>query len=97
MSDPVIASVGDAIVRQSDLKLLSPPNWLNDRIISFYFEYLYENVFTTERQKAQICFISPEVSQFIKLASSSAEVGMFIEPLMLEDKKAGWSDFPDRL
>jgi hypothetical protein len=42
MSDATVVSLGDALVRESDLNLLSGPYWLNDRIISFFFEYLHQ-------------------------------------------------------
>lgn len=38
--DAKVLSYGDVLLRARDLELLSPPNWLNDSIISFYFEYL---------------------------------------------------------
>ena len=43
MSDPVILSYFDSLLRQSDIALLEKPNWLNDKIIGFAFQY-YEEV-----------------------------------------------------
>merc|ERR1719192_1995976 len=82
-SDNVVSTIGDAIVRESDLQILQGPHWLSDRIISYYFEYLHTEVFD-ESQK--ICFISPEVSQFLKLVDNE-EVSCFIEPLDLASKE----------
>ena len=65
------------------MKLLEGPHWLNDRIISFYFEYLYEKEFDSS---SKLVFISPEVCQFLKMATSKAELGIFLEPLQLEEK-----------
>ena len=45
MSDPVILSYFDSLLRQSDIALLEKPNWLNDKIIGFAFQY-YEEVNT---------------------------------------------------
>lgn len=81
--DKVVMSLGDALLRKSDIALLQGPYWLNDRVISFYFEYLHQHKFDSS---SKICFISPEVSQFLKLVSS-AEIPVFLEPLTLEDKE----------
>ena len=79
----MVVSVGDAILRESDVTLLSGPFWVNDRVIGFYFEYLYENKFES---MSKLCFISPEVSQFLKLVSAD-EISVFFEPLKLEEKE----------
>ena len=42
MSDPVILSYFDSLLRQSDIALLEKPNWLNDKIIGFAFQYYQE-------------------------------------------------------
>lgn len=81
--DKVVVSLEDSVLRESDLELLKGQHWLNDRVISFYFEYLHINKFESSNK---ICFISPEVSQFLKLAGS-AEIPIFLEPLSLEDKE----------
>ncbi|XP_069758512.1 sentrin-specific protease 8 [Narcine bancroftii] len=80
----VILSYHDSLIRHSDLLLLNPPNWLNDHIIGFAFEY-----FATEQYKElldNICFISPEVTQFIKCTTSQDELAIFLEPLALNRK-----------
>ncbi len=68
MPDPVVASLGDSLLRQSDVDLLRGPYWLNDRIISFYFEHLHRSRFEASDR---VAFLSPEVSQFLKLVGSS--------------------------
>ena len=65
-----------------DLNLLTGPFWLNDRVLSFYFEYLHLHKFDSA---SAVCFISPEVSQFLKLAAFE-EIPIFLEPLELEKK-----------
>jgi len=82
-SDDIVSTIGDAVVRKSDLLILEGPHWLSDRIISYYFEYLYREMFD-ESQK--ISFISPEVSQFLKLVDDQ-EVSCFVEPLDLKSKE----------
>jgi sentrin-specific protease 8 len=83
MSDKVVVSFEDSVLRESDIRLLEGPHWLNDRIIGFYFEYLFHNKFDAS---SRICFLSPEVSQFLKLVGSKQELE-FLEPLSLESKE----------
>ncbi|KAB0804111.1 hypothetical protein PPYR_01081 [Photinus pyralis] len=77
-SNPVVLSFHDSLLRLSDIELLSGHSWLNDSIISFYFEYLEINHF---RKDPILLFVQPQVTQCIKL-SPSAEVNVFLEPLM---------------
>lgn len=50
MNDKIILSYHDAIIYQSDLKIIkSSTEWLNDRIITFYFEYLKREFFDDEQ------------------------------------------------
>ena len=37
-ADAVVLNYHDSLLRQSDLQLLQPGHWLNDRIIGFVFE-----------------------------------------------------------
>ncbi|NXG53740.1 SENP8 protease, partial [Psilopogon haemacephalus] len=82
---PVVLSYMDSLLRQSDVALLDPPNWLNDQIIGFAFEYFANHEFKAFWD--EICFISPEVAQFIKCADNREEVGVFLQPLDLLSKK----------
>ena len=52
--DKIVSSIGDSIVRESDVKLLEGPYWLSDRIIGFYFEYLHKMVL---EESSKLCFI----------------------------------------
>lgn len=83
--DPVILSYQDSLLRRSDVALLEGPHWLNDQVIGFVFEY-----FAAERFKdlsRSVCFISPEVTQFIKCASCQEELALFLEPLQLATRR----------
>lgn len=83
--DPVVLSYQDSLLRRSDVALLNGPHWLNDQVIGFAFEY-----FTTERFKSlgeKVCFISPEVAQFIKYASCQEELAIFLEPLSIASRR----------
>ena len=44
MADPVVLNYHDSVLRKSDLLLLEKPNWLNDNIIAFAFQYFQEVV-----------------------------------------------------
>lgn len=83
--DPVVLSYMDSLLRQSDVDLLDPPCWLNDHIIGFAFEYFACNQFRDFVD--QVCFIGPEVAQFIKCTTSQEEMALFLEPLNLPQKK----------
>ena len=53
-ADKVVSTIGDAIVRESDVRLLEGPHWLSDRIIGYYFEYLHKEVL---EDSSKHCFI----------------------------------------
>uniref|UniRef100_A0A8C2C3T3 SUMO peptidase family member, NEDD8 specific n=1 Tax=Cyprinus carpio TaxID=7962 RepID=A0A8C2C3T3_CYPCA len=83
--DPVVLSYQDSLLRRSDVALLNGPHWLNDQVIGFAFEY-----FATERFQSlgeKVCFISPEVAQFIKYAACQEELAIFLEPLSLASRR----------
>ncbi|TEA40625.1 hypothetical protein DBR06_SOUSAS24910023, partial [Sousa chinensis] len=61
---PVVFSYMDSLLWQTDVSLLDPPTWLSDHIIGFAFEYFANSQFHDSSDK--VCFISPEVNQFIK-------------------------------
>ena len=52
--DNIVNSIGDAVVCESDVKLLEGPHWLSDRIIGFYFEYMHKYMFEDSKN---LCFI----------------------------------------
>ncbi|XP_074645267.1 sentrin-specific protease 8-like isoform X1 [Tubulanus polymorphus] len=81
--DRVCLSYEDSLLRESDVKLLDPPNWLNDAIIGFCFEYFSNEEFVNH----PFSFVSPEVTQFMKFADVT-ELGLFLEPLDLPNKEA---------
>ncbi|KAJ1181208.1 hypothetical protein NDU88_006418 [Pleurodeles waltl] len=83
--DPVVLSYLDSLLRQSDVSLLDPPSWLNDHVIGFTYEYFASEQYRDYAE--HVCFVSPEVVQFIKCASSPEEVAIFLEPLALPQKR----------
>ncbi|XP_030374515.1 sentrin-specific protease 8-like [Scaptodrosophila lebanonensis] len=60
-SDPIALSYFDSCLRLSDVRLLDGPHWLNDQILSFYYEYLSHS-----KYGADLLFIAPELTQCMK-------------------------------
>ncbi|KAJ8942026.1 hypothetical protein NQ318_002780 [Aromia moschata] len=73
-----VLSYNESLLRESDVDLLRGPYWLNDTIISFFFEYLETDRF---RQQSFLLFVSPEVTQCIKV-SPQRELSIFLDPLV---------------
>lgn len=44
-SDDKVLSYFDVVLRRGDVDLLNGPNWLNDQVIAFYFEFLTKEFF----------------------------------------------------
>lgn len=65
----VVLSYHDVLLRESDIALLHPGRWLNDLVISFWFEYLHREVFRD--YKDQICFVAPEMVQLVRAVASN--------------------------
>ncbi|EDS26475.1 sentrin-specific protease 8 [Culex quinquefasciatus] len=80
--DQVALSFHESCLRLADVELLKGPFWLNDQIISFYFEYLEKQIYKDEDD---ILFVSPEVTQCIRMVSE-AEVGVFLDPLRAKQR-----------
>lgn len=79
----VMLSFHNIVLRQSDVQLLSGPHWLNDTIISFYFEYLEKVIFNKVNE---LLFVSPEVTQCIKMVQTE-EIKIFLDPLGINQKQ----------
>jgi len=83
MAREVVASLGDCLVREEDMLLLGPGQWLNDQLIGIIFELSEQETFAG----SDIAFIGPEVTQFIKV-SPETELTSCLEPLGLSSKCA---------
>lgn len=77
MGDRVILSYHDSLIHESDLRLLEGRNWLNDSLISFWFEHLQHDIFLG---RPRLLFVSPEVTQLIKMGDAK-ELPIFLDPL----------------
>lgn len=81
-ANPIVLNFHESLLRTSDIELLEGPHWLNDSIISFFFEYLERLKFS---KATNILFVSPEVTQCIKI-TPSPEIGVFLDPLGANSK-----------
>ena len=82
--DKIVLSYHDCLLRQSDIDLLLGPNWINDSLIGFYYEYLEKNLESSK--SSEILYASPELTQLIKLTDPS-QISIFLEPLDASEKK----------
>lgn len=82
LDDAVILNYYETLLHKSDRDLIAGPFWLNDTVISFYFEFLEKEQFPHEKD---LLFISPEVTQCLKMVSER-EVSVFLDPLEVSSK-----------
>lgn len=83
MSSQIVLNYHDSVLRQSDIDILKGPCWLNDTVISFYFEYLEIDRF---KQNLSLLFVPPQVTQCIKVTPLD-DVSLFLEPLRSHRRK----------
>lgn len=79
--DPFALNFHDVDLRVSDVSLLKGPHWLNDQIISFYFEYLQKCKFKTN---TDIVFVSPE--QCMKLSDDNETMETMLQQTQFDKK-----------
>ncbi|KAF7489203.1 Sentrin-specific protease 8 [Sarcoptes scabiei] len=84
MSNSIVLSYHDAIIRQSDYRLLNSREWINDSLIEFWFEYLTNDLFKDYQNKL-LC-ISPSLSQLIKLTASHEDILCLLAALEVPTK-----------
>ena len=82
--DKTILCYHDCVLRQSDVDLLLGPNWINDVLIGFYYEYLQKKLESSDAP--EILYACPELTQLLKLTDSS-EISIFLDPLNASEKK----------
>lgn len=70
-------------ISSSLVEILRGPYWLNDQIIAFYCQYLESKKYF--EYSKQFAFISPQVTQLLKL-SSKEDCRVFLDPLRPYDK-----------
>lgn len=77
----IVLSYHDVLLRESELHILQSNQWLNDVIISFWFEYLLHEVYS--EFKDIVCFIAPEMVQLLK--SASPQFSAFSCPISVDE------------
>jgi sentrin-specific protease 8 len=88
--DPIILNYNDSLLYESDLRLLTVGQWLNDRLIGFIYEYFeleaYKSECTSDASGSRhLAFVNPSTVQYMKLCETIDEAKMcFIEPLGLD-------------
>ncbi|XP_015172832.1 PREDICTED: sentrin-specific protease 8-like [Polistes dominula] len=80
----IVLSYQDSLLRNSDVELLKGQHWLNDTIIGFYLEYLYDHLNVSDKNK--ILYISPELTQLLKMTELS-QYDIFLEPINAHSKE----------
>ncbi|XP_017769513.1 PREDICTED: sentrin-specific protease 8-like [Nicrophorus vespilloides] len=76
-NNPVVLNFHESLLRVSDVELLTGPSWLNDTVISFYFEYLEVRKF---KNNPTLLFVPPQVTQCVKITPVQ-EISVFLNPL----------------
>jgi sentrin-specific protease 8 len=80
--DTRVLSYGDVFLRARDVELLDPPNWLNDAIITFYFEYLQTECI----REAKFMCLEPSLSFWLANCPDQAEFRQTLTQLGLSEK-----------
>ena len=76
-NDGVILNYHGSNIRETDLKTLEGKNWINDTIISFFFEHLQRVTFGKNKQ---LLFVSPAATQILK-AGENRDLPVILNPL----------------
>lgn len=63
-----VVALGDASLTTADLSLLVPPSWMNDQLISFWFEHLRIHILQNDSRAA---LLLPNVAYFVALTDGT--------------------------
>eukprot|EP00117_Sycon_ciliatum_P028344 scpid82106/ scgid22798/ Sentrin-specific protease 8; Deneddylase-1; NEDD8-specific protease 1; Sentrin/SUMO-specific protease SENP8 len=83
MSSETVLNYYDSCLRTEDVALLGEGNWLNDKLIAFWFEYLEHTIL---EGRDDVALVTPDVTQMIKFLSVE-ELTVILEPLALASRK----------
>ncbi|XP_076813512.1 sentrin-specific protease 8-like [Clavelina lepadiformis] len=81
--DEIIVNYHDSLLRKSDVRLLEPGNWINDKIIGFMFQYFEFELF--QNCSDSVKFFDPDLVQLLKL-SSDQDAGSILQSLQLHQR-----------
>ncbi|KAH9518937.1 SUMO1 sentrin specific peptidase 8 [Bulinus truncatus] len=82
--DAIVLNFGDSLLRKSDLDLLQEPNWINDKLIAFCFEYFEREQFNHSADR--IALLNPSVAELMRFAAVE-DLAVLLEPLHLPSKQ----------
>lgn len=81
--DKIVLNYGDSLLRKRDVDLLlSSSSWLNDVLISFYFEYVADQ--RRNEEKENVVLVNSCTAQCVKLSGGSEYL---LEPLRNESTR----------
>ena len=83
-ANSIVLDYHNSLLRKADLRLLEHPNWLNDTLINFAYEYFEYSTFSEYQSK--VAFIGPDTVQFLKLGAED-DIAPCIESLGLLTKE----------
>eukprot|EP01100_Stratorugosa_tubuloviscum_P007726 TRINITY_DN318_c0_g3_i4.p1 TRINITY_DN318_c0_g3~~TRINITY_DN318_c0_g3_i4.p1 ORF type:complete len:216 (+),score=55.33 TRINITY_DN318_c0_g3_i4:177-824(+) len=75
MSTRAVLTFKDTSLYHSDILLLKQPNWLNDNLINFYFDYLQEKY-----KELKCLFIGPSITQMFSIGLSDSDLREILQP-----------------
>ena len=81
----IVLSYHNSLIRQADYKLLFGKDWINDNIIEFWLEYLFNHLFKDHEE--QLLCIGPSMSHLIKFTNDINEVHSLLQPLEIDRKE----------
>ncbi|GFN74908.1 sentrin-specific protease 8 [Plakobranchus ocellatus] len=82
--DPIVLNFGDSLLLKSDLELLTEPNWINDKLIGFAYEYYEREQFNHSADR--LALLSPSLVQIIRFAEAG-DLHVLLESLSLPAKQ----------
>ncbi|GFR84334.1 sentrin-specific protease 8 [Elysia marginata] len=82
--DAIVLNFGDSLLLKSDLDLLAEPNWINDKLIGFAYEYYEREQFNHSADR--LALLSPSLVQIIRFAGAS-DLQVLLESLHLPTKQ----------
>ncbi|KAL3159523.1 hypothetical protein ABBQ38_009940 [Trebouxia sp. C0009 RCD-2024] len=80
-----VLSYGDNLLRRGDVELLQGPHWLNDQIITFYFDYLRLERFAKEHD--DVLFVGGAMTFLLNQPAGTGALSDIVAPLELASRK----------
>ncbi|KAL3159524.1 hypothetical protein ABBQ38_009940 [Trebouxia sp. C0009 RCD-2024] len=74
-----VLSYGDNLLRRGDVELLQGPHWLNDQIITFYFDYLRLERFAKEHD--DVLFVGGAMTFLLNQPAGTGALSDIVAPL----------------